>query len=552
MNTLYFGDNLNVLEKHIADESVDLVYLDPPFNSNRDHNVLFKEQSGHESPAQIKAFGDTWNWAGAMEAWERFYELCPNAKVIELMHGFHDAIGENDVMAYLVMMAPRLYQLHRVLKPTGSLYLHCDSTASGYLRLILDCLFSPKNFQNEIIWKRTSSHNDAKRRYGRVSDTIYYFTKSYDQFTFNVQYTAHSDAYLEKFYRFVEEGTGRRYSIGDLNSPHPRPNLTYDYKGYSPHANGWRISREKMEKLDAEGRLHFPTKPTGRIRLKRFLDEMPGTPVSNVWTDILPVQSQSKERLGYPTQKPISLLERIISTSSNPGDLVLDPFCGCGTAIVAAHKLDGQWIGVDITPIAVSLVQQRLFDSFGAIDIRHKSKSSLVDLPTFAVEGLPTDMAGARLLYEKDSIHKDFEMWAVGLVPAIPQEKKGADFGIDGVAYFQDNPKKPSKAVVQVKGGHVTAAQIRDLRGVMAREKAQLGFFITLEPPTQAMKNEAAAAGYYQPTSGVGRRVESIQIRTIEELLEGRMFDFPLYRTNVSFKEAERLQKEQGQGEFEL
>jgi len=300
-----------------------------------------------------------------------------------------------------------------------------------------------------------------------------------------------------------------------------------------------------------EGRIAIP--PTGKTpRYKRFLEDMSGPIVTNVWDDLPPVNSQAKEALGYPTQKPLALLERIIQASSSEGDTVLDPFCGCGTSIVAAQKLGRQWIGIDITPIATTLVKQRLYDSFGAIDVRSKSKEDNVERPVFAVEGLPTDVAGARLLYDKESTHKDFEMWAVGLVPGIPQEKRGADSGIDGVHYFNDNPHKPSKAVIQVKGGHVTVSQVRDLRGVMTREKAQLGFFITLEPPTQPMKNEAASAGYYQPPLGVGRRVESVQIRTIEDLLEGKEFDFPLYGANVSFKEAERLQKEHKQHELEL
>lgn len=545
MNTLYFGDNLDILQKHVADESVDLIYLDPPFNSNRDYNVLFREQSGKESPAQMKAFGDTWNWAGAMEAWERFPELCPNAKAIELMHGFHNAIGENDVMAYLVMMAPRLYQLYRVLKPTGSLYLHCDPTASHYLKLILDCIFGARNFRNEISWRRANPKSHGTLNFPNSRDIIFRYSKT-EKCIFNKLFTAHNPEYVASAYKHLDTN-GRRYRLLPLLNPNDnRPNLTYEFLGVT---RVWRWTKERMQQAYEDG-VVIQIKPGAVPQYKKYLEDSRGRTITNDWHDIQ--QPSPKEALGYPTQKPLALLERIIAASSNPGDVVLDPFCGCGTAVVAAHKLDRKWIGVDITPIAVSLVQQRLFDSFGAIDVRRKSKDDIAERPTFAVEGLPTDMAGARLLYEKDSSHKDFEMWAVGLVPAIPQERKGADSGIDGVAYFHDNPKKPSKAVIQVKGGHPAVSQIRDLRGVMVREKAQLGFFITLEPPTQPMKNEAASAGYYQPPSGVGRRVEAIQIRTIEELLEGKRFDFPLYESNVSFKEAERLQKEAGQRELEL
>ena len=548
MNTLYFGDNLEILKRHISDESVDLIYLDPPFNSNRDYNILFREQSGTDSPAQIKAFGDTWNWAGAAEAWADFANLCPVPKVIELMQGFHNAIGENDVLAYLVMMAPRLYHLHRVLKPTGSLYLHCDPTASAYLRLILDCIFSPKHFGNEIIWQRTNAKGLASIRFARNHDVIFRFTKT-EKFKWFPLYTAHTPGYLEDFYRFTEEETGRKYTLGDLANPNKnRPNLKYEFLGVT---RVWRWTQERMQKAYDDG-LVIQATPGSVPRYKRYLDEQEGNAISDVWTDIRPIQSQSKERLGYPTQKPIALLERIVAASSAPGDVVLDPFCGCGTAIAAAQKLDRNWVGIDITPIATTLVQKRLFDAFGAKDTRLLTRDDPAQRIAFATEGLPTDLAGAKLLYDKDLTHKDFEMWAVGLIPAIPQEKKGSDRGIDGVAYFYDTPKKPSKAVVQVKGGHVTPNQIRDLIGVMMTEKAQLGFFVTLESPTKPMKDAALAAGYYQPPSGVGRRVEALQIRTIEELLTGNTFDFPLYGSNISYLQADRVQDDGKQGELML
>ena len=564
MNTLYFGDNIEIIPKHIADESVDLIYLDPPFNSDRDYNVLFKEQSGHASPAQIKAFGDTWNWAGAAEAWNEFATLCPNAKVIELMQGFHNSIGENDLMAYLVMMAPRLYHLHRVLKPTGSIYLHCDPTASHYLKLILDAILGARNFKNELIWKRTSAHSSSKR-YGPAHDVILFYTKS-DSYTWNPQYTAHNETYLAKFYRHTDS-EGSRFRLSDLTAAGVRVGDSgREWKGINPTAMGrhWAVpskplydhigkeaadalsTQEKLDILDAQELIYWP--PKGKSpRYKGFLADTKGVTLQDVITDLQPISAHSKERLGYPTQKPLTLLERLLSASSNAGDVVLDPFCGCGTTIVAAQKLGRQWIGIDIAPIATSLLQTRLYDSFRTRDVRLLSKDAPAPDNVFAVEGLPTDIAGARLLYEKDSSHKDFEMWAVGLIPAIPQEKKGADRGIDGVAYFYDNPKKPSKAVVQVKGGHVGVSQIRDLHGVMSREKAELAFFVTLESPTQAMLNEASSAGYYTPSSGFGRTVARIQVRTIGELLEGKTFDFPFYGANVSLKSAEKQAEGAGQ-----
>ena len=545
MNTLYFGDNLEILKRHISEESVDLVYLDPPFNSNRDYNILFREQSSAESPSQIKAFGDTWNWAGAAESWDNFTTICPSPKVIELMHGFHNAIGENDVLAYLVMMAPRLYHLHRVLKSTGSLYLHCDPTASHYLKLILDCLFDPRNYRNEISWRRSNPKSHGSQNFANCRDIIFRYAKS-PTVTFNPIYESHNPDYVEKAYRYTDE-TGKPYRLLPLLNPNDnRPNLTYEFLGVN---RVWRWTRERMQESYDRG-LVVQLKPGAVPQYKKYLEDSKGRTVSNDWNDI---QSPgTKEALGYPTQKPLALLERIIMASSNPGDVVLDPFCGCGTAIVAAQKLGRSWIGIDITPIATSLVQKRLFDSFGAKDTRLLSKDDPAQRISFATEGLPTDLAGAKLLYEKDVSHKDFEMWAVGLIPAIPQEKKGADRGIDGIAYFHDNPKKPSKAVVQVKGGHITANQIRDLLGVMTAEKAQLGFFVTLETPTKPMREAALSAGYYTPPSGVGRRVEALQIRTIEDLLEGRDFDFPLYGSNVSYQQAERLQEGEKQGELEI
>lgn len=554
MNTLYFGDNLELLKNHIADNSVDLIYLDPPFNSNRDYNVLFKEQSGSESPAQIKAFGDTWNWAGAASAWHDFATICPVPKVYELMQGFRNAIGENDVMAYLVMMAPRLYHLHRVLKPTGSLYLHCDPTASHYLKTILDCIFGVKNFKNEVIWQRITSKGNVQRKFGAVHDTILYYAKQRGTEVWNQQYSALREEYTNTFYRHTDidpiTGEERKYSLGDLTASMQRASKgqIYEWKGVTPPPSRcWVYAKDKMDKLYEDGKIVITR--NGFPRLKRYLDENMGEKVSDIWDDIY--QISAKEYLGYPTQKPITLLERIVAASSNEGDIVLDPFCGCGTAVVAAQKLGRKWIGMDITPIATSLVQKRLFDAFGA---KNQKLVSADDPATvnFIVEGLPTDLAGAKMLYNKDSSHKDFEMWAVGLVPAIPQEKKGADGGIDGIAYFQDNPTKPSKAVIQVKGGHVTANQIRDLIGVMTTNKAQLGFFISLEPPTQPMRNAALAAGYYQPPSGLGRKVEAVQIRTIEELLQGKDFDFPLYGSNISYKDAATIAKDAGQSALDV
>ena len=400
-NTLFYGDNLFILREHIPSESVDLIYLDPPFNSSRSYNVLFKDESGTESEAQIEAFEDTWHWN--LEAEHTYTELLTEApdhvaKMIESLHGF---IGTNQMMAYLVMMAARLIELHRVLKPTGSLYLHCDQTASHYLKIILDTIFGPEHFRAEVVWKRTYAHNDPKN-YGNVVDSIFYYVKS-SKFIWNKQHTAYSQEYIDKYYTHVD-GDGRRYQLVSLRSPNPRPNLTYDYKGYKPHQNGWAVSLEVMQKLDAEGRLHFPSNPSGAIREKYYLDEMPGVPLQNLWDDIGPISAHAAERLGYPTQKPIALLERIIQASSNPDSVLLDPFCGCGTAIAAAQKLGRKWIGIDITHLSISLQKYRMEAMFPGIK--------------FKVIGEPKDIGAARQLAIEDRYQ--FQWWSLSLIRARP------------------------------------------------------------------------------------------------------------------------------------
>ena len=523
-NTLFYGDNLNVLRSHVADASVDLVYLDPPFNSNRDYNVLFKEQSGADSPAQIKAFGDTWRWANAALDWDNFPELCPNPRVQDLMEGFVKMLGHNDVSAYLVMMAPRLYHLHRVLKPTGSLYLHCDPTASHYLKLLLDAIFGPKNLKNEIVWRRYGSHNDVgqgSRHFGRVHDTILFYTKGAVA-TWNQVYMPLRQEYIDETYRMEEPETGRRFMTTPLTGPGgaDKGNPVFEWKG---HTRAWRYSKETMERLDKEGKLYYSS--TGYARQKKYLDESKGIPVQDEWTDIGSLSGAHAERLGYPTQKPLALLERIISASSNPGDVVLDPFCGCGTAVVAAQQLGRAWIGIDVTPIATSLIVDRLA-RMHCRDLRTVKAGDADFARAYKVEGLPTDLPGAQKLFGDNP--KDFEMWAVSLIPVTPQDKKGADGGIDGIKDYFVGDKKPMRAVVQVKGGHVGAPQVQQLRGAMEKFGATLGLFLCLEAPTPKMHDEAGHAGFYTlPLTG--KKIPKLQIRTVGDLLDGHNFELLSY-----------------------
>ncbi|HQO20622.1 MAG TPA: DNA methyltransferase [Acidobacteriota bacterium] len=496
MGALYFGDNLDVLREEIRDEAIDLIYLDPPFNSKRDYNVFLKTPKGHESDAQITAFEDTWHWGEQAE--REFSELLKqqNTDVAEMIQSLRRFLKESDMMAYLVIMANRLLELHRVLKPTGSLYLHCDPTASAYLRIVLDTIFGAENFRNEIIWKRQSAHNDPKR-WGNIHDTLMYFSKTKD-FHWNPIFTPHNEDYKDRFRNVNLDG--RRWTDGDLSAKGlSGGGYTYEYKGIT---SLWRVPLETMKKLDQEGKLHFTNK--GGIRIKRYLDDMPGVPIQDVITDIFPVNSQAQERLGYPTQKPLALLERIIEASSNKGDVVLDPFCGCGTAVHAAEKLGRDWIGIDITHLSISLIEKRMKDAFPGLE--------------FPVHGTPKDLEGARNLAERDKYQ--FQWWACSLVDAQPYQgkKKGADGGIDGIKYVQED-SEVKKIIVSVKGGeHVTRTQIADLKNSVEREKAALGLFITLTDPTDPMVKEASAAGMYETPKG---DVPKVQILTVEGLLSG-------------------------------
>jgi len=526
-NVLYYGDNLDILRRreYFPDESIDLIYLDPPFNSNRSYNVLFRESTGAASEAQIEAFEDTWHWGPpAARAYEDA-QSGPHQKVARMLRAMVDGLGHNDVTAYLTMMAVRLVELHRVLKPTGCMYLHCDPTTGHYLKLILDSVFGPTSFRNEVVWKRSAPKGHAYTRFPSAHDLLLAYGKAV-QPTWNAQLTPHSDAYVESHYTHVEPETGRRYTLDNCMNPNPnRPNLTYEWNG---HVRVWRWTKQRMQRLHDEGRLVY-TK-TGIPRYKRYLDEMPGTAVVDVWDDIPPINSQARERLGYPTQKPLALLERIINASSNPDDIVLDPFCGCGTAVHAAHKLGRRWIGIDITHLAIGLVRRRMQAAFPGIEIQ--------------VIGEPVDLAGARDLAQRDKYQ--FQWWALDRLGAQPVsgKKKGADLGIDGVIPFFAGPKEDyRRALVSVKGGeHVSVGMVRDLVGVLEREKEPIGVLLTLEPPTQPMVTEAASAGFYH-NDFWQKEYPRVQILTIEEMLSGKRPDMPSTRSPFAQAPLEREER---------
>ena len=509
MNRLLFGDNLQWLRdpKLFPDASVDLVYLDPPFNSNADYNVLFREASGEASQAQFHAFTDTWNWADAAQTYAEFVDHCPNTAVVEMVEALHSFLKNSPMMAYLAMMAPRLVELHRVLKPTGSLYLHCDPTASHYLRMLLDGIFGQQNFRNEIVWKRTSSHNDAGRC-GNVHDVILFYGKS-DSATWNKVYQKYDPDYVEKYYRYKEED-GRRFMSGDLTGAGRGPTRDFGEKGILPPPDGrhWMFDQAGIDKALKENRIFWTR--NGIPRLKFYLDEAEGMPLQDWWSDIQALRSWHEELLGYPTQKPQALLERILETSSNKGDIVLDPFCGCGTTIHAAQKLGRQWIGIDVTYLAINLIKRRLKDAFG-------------DEAKFEEKGQPTDFGSAKALAELDKWQ--FQQWALSLIDARPRTEgdgKGADRGVDGMLYFYESKDKREKILVQVKGGGVQRNDVSTLLGDVNNQKFAAGILITLEKPTKPMREEAADAGRYESKLWHDKDYPKIQLLTIEGLLSGK------------------------------
>jgi site-specific DNA-methyltransferase (adenine-specific) len=535
-NTLYYGDNLDILKRYIPAESVDLVYLDPPFKSNQNYNVLFKEKNGAQAASQIRAFEDTWTWSQDDEV--VYADLVTKGgKVANCLQAFRTFLGPCDMLAYLVMMAPRLVELRRVLKQTGSIYLHCDEVASHYLKMLLDAIFGPMYFQSQIIWKRTTAHSNVYRAYGSITDTIFFYSVT-NNFFWNQPYTNQTQEDIDSKFPNVAED-GRRWRSENLRNPGIRPNLHYPYTAsngitYQPHPNGWTCTLEKMRRLDQEGRLHFPLKIDGRLRLKLYADKSLGLKAQNLWDDIPPIGAQAAERLGYPTQKPEALLERIIKASSNEGDTVLDPFCGCGTTVAVAQKLKRPWIGIDITFLAITLMKKRLLDAFGA-EIQYK------------VVGEPKSLPDAAALAESDPYQ--FQWWALGLVGARPvEQKKGADQGIDGKIIFQgDEPGVFESVILSVKAGNTGAAHVRDLKGVLEREKAAIGVLISMEEPTKPMETEAVTAGFYESKTW-GKKYPKIQLLTIADLLAGKKIEMPpIKQVSATFKKAERFKGKDGE-----
>lgn len=511
MNRLYFGDNLEVLRgTHIHDQSVDLVYLDPPFNSKAEYNVLFRSPRDDKASAQAGAFLDTWSWG---EEAERSFDdiMTLGGGTARFIESLRSALGESDMMAYLVMMASRLHVLHAKLKSTGSLYLHCDPTASHYLKVVLDGIFGAQNFRNEIIWQRTNAHSTSKQ-FGRVHDTLLFYTKSQSS-VWHSQFQPYSPQQMKRYKR---DDHGRLYTCQDLTASRPDSNSgKFEWRGTMPSVGrGWGYTREQLEQWWKEGRI--ATRRDGKPRMDGlivYLDEMPGKPLQSVWTDIPRISNTSAERLGYPTQKPIALLERIIRASTDEGAIVLDPFCGCGTTIDAAQRLGRQWIGIDIAVHAIKVIEARMTENYSAA-------------AKYKEEGIPKDFESAARLAAQNKYQ--FQWWANYLFNphALREQKKGKDRGVDGELFFPNGPGKPwGRMLTSVKGGdNVGPAMVRDFAGTLSREKADMGLFICLYRPTREMTREAAAAGIASTVHG---RIPKLQIVAIQDWFENKLPQLP-------------------------
>lgn len=532
MNHLYYGDNLTRMQQ-MPKHCVDLIYLDPPFNSKQNYNLIYKNLTGMPVPDQAEAFCDTWEMDPQKE------EIARAMPVLMREHGIADYYVEfwrlwinalrhtqPHLLAYLVYMVQRLIHMKSILRPTGSIYLHCDPTASHYIKVMMDGIFGHTNFQNEIVWKRTSAHSGAKR-YGPVHDTILFYTAG-PKFTWNTVYGDYDQQYVDAFFTHKDED-GRRWQRTDLTGPGVRKGDSgLPWRDYDPTERGrhWqppsyfydkyeRLTGEslaahdlitRLEKMDEKGLIHWPKKAGGMPRGKRFLEDSPGVPLQDVWTDIKPIHNMASERMGYPTQKPVVLLDRIIQASTNPGDVVFDPFCGCGTTIYSAVKNDRKWIGCDIAILSIKLIREILTGD----DVR------LVEGVHFDVTGIPVSVEQAEELFKRDPFQ--FEHWLVERIGGFPT-KKTADRGIDGRMYFET--REGLKAMVlSVKGGGVRPTDVRDLRGVLEREHdTAMAGFLSLKPPSKAMLEEAATAGQYEYA---GVKYNRLQLLTVKDILEDK------------------------------
>lgn len=526
-NRLYFGDNLDIM-RVLDNEIADLIYLDPPFKSDADYNMIFKSPSGVAPPSQITAFEDNWEWTE--ESAKTYSELLESGtEVASLIRGLKDVIGINDMLAYIVMMTIRLVEMHRLLKENGNICLHCDPVASHYIKIIMDAIFGTRSFKNELVWLRSGAKNKgsqhAPRKFGSSHDIILFYAKDPKSGYFDPPKIAYTENELHKKFPYKDELGRYNTNTPIFREPSlgPRPNLCYTWRGFkNPHPSGWRMTRKNLEKLYKDGKILIDG---NTVKRKAYLHEYKGNNMNDVWSDI-PIAA-GNERMQYPTQKPLALLERIIKATTTEGGLVLDPFCGCGTAVHAAEKLRRKWIGIDVTPLAIRLIEKRMNDAFQQ---------------RVEVQGMPTSLDSAEELARRDPFK--FELWAVSLIPHLmPNKKQVGDGGIDGKGYVKiggnqtvyetslknrDKKKHPDEIVVvaSVKSGkNLNPGMIHALDGAMKPEDANMGIFISLHDPTKGMRTTAAKAGVFK--SPLGQRYPRIQIYTVKDYFANKSPQLP-------------------------
>lgn len=526
MNTLYYGDCLTIMREKMQPGSVDLVYLDPPFNSKRDYNSIYKDHTGRPLPDQVEAYTDTWfldhermRVIKALPTLLREHGV--DGHSADFLAGFISGLVnvQADMAAYLSYMTERLVWIKWTMKPTASIYLHCDPTASHYLKIVMDVVFGRKHLINEIVWQRTGSKGLTSRRLPTNHDIILAYQKTqralWNTDAVFLPYDLNNlDKKTLKQYSKIDEN-GRRYCLDNLANPNKnRPNLTYEFLGVT---RVWRWTKERMQNAYHEGRV-VQTKP-GNVPLQiRYLDEQRGKPLSDIWTDINPISANSYERLDYATQKPLALLERIIKTSSPPDGVVFDPFCGCATTIEAAEKLGRRWIGCDITIHAIRRVARR----------RLGERLHLQEGVDYVIDGVPKNWEGAFELWKQDAYQ--FQKWCVELVEGFVNVKKTADDGIDGRIYFDMPGEKVFQSMaLEVKGGeNLSINHVRALNSVLQYEHIRMAGLITMKAPgSQQAKNfqqTMALAGNVR----IGERdYPKIQMLTVDEILNGKTFEMP-------------------------
>ena len=528
MNKLYYGDCLTVMQEYMRKDSVDLIYLDPPFNSNRAYNAIYKDETGRPLPDQIDAFCDLWTLDEERErAIRSMPVLMREAGIEDSVAAFWrlwmNALRETQprLLAYLSYMVERLLHMRSILKPTGSIYLHCDATASHYIKVMLDGIFGHGNFQNEIVWRRYNRPKGSQyksRRYGRSSDTLLFYSMG-DRHTFNaeeIQNPLSQDKIARRFPLVDDKGC---YMSGPmLRSPSmgDRPNLIFEFQGYTPGAYGWRMGREKLQEIYDKGDFYFTSNGVPRRKFRPV--GTPGEIIDNIWIDINALGSHAQERLGYATQKPLTLLERIIKASSNKGDVIFDPFCGCATTLEAAHRLERRWIGIDIAIHAIKRVAA----------LRLRDKLGLVEGQDYTIEGVPHNLEGCKDLWARDKYH--FQKWAVEEVDGFVTTKRTADGGVDGRLYFSVPGRRDLQSMaVEVKGGaNVSIKDLRALHGVLDNDLALMAGLIVMAPlgATKARNFHRfmAAAGDVD-VSGV--QYARLQMLSVPEIIEGKHFNTP-------------------------